>query len=143
MLGGGRVYFKPTSYNDPERGLKGMRRDGKDLTSQWLADHPNGAYVTNRDEFLKLNVATTDSIFGWSEIKTRCTENKKLIEVFIFDYVGLFDAIHMNFFLNSSESNNPTLEEMTRKSIEMMKKEKNGYVLLIEGCLIKKIISFF
>lgn len=77
------------------------------------------------------------------KLKHVVLKTKKLIELFIFDYVGLFDPIHMNFFLNSSESNNPTLEEMTRKSIEMMKKEKNGYVLLIEGCLIKKIISFF
>lgn len=39
----------------------------------------------------------------------------------------------MEYFLESSTANNPTLEEMTRKAIEMLQKEANGYVLLVEG----------
>jgi alkaline phosphatase len=39
----------------------------------------------------------------------------------------------MEYFLESSEANNPTLEEMTRTAIKMLQKETNGYVLLVEG----------
>ena len=39
----------------------------------------------------------------------------------------------MEFFLESETANNPTLKEMTRKAIEMLQKETNGYVLLVEG----------
>ena len=39
----------------------------------------------------------------------------------------------MDYFLESSKANNPTLEEMTRTAIQMLKKEANGYVLLVEG----------
>jgi alkaline phosphatase len=39
----------------------------------------------------------------------------------------------MDYFLESSTAKNPTLEEMTRTAIQMLKKEANGYVLLVEG----------
>jgi alkaline phosphatase len=39
----------------------------------------------------------------------------------------------MEYFLESSAANNPTLEEMTRTAIQMLQKDANGYVLLVEG----------
>jgi alkaline phosphatase len=39
----------------------------------------------------------------------------------------------MEYFLESSGANNPTLEEMTRTAIQMLQKDANGYVLLVEG----------
>lgn len=42
----------------------------------------------------------------------------------------------MDYFLESSTAKNPTLEEMTRTAIQMLKKETNGYVLLVEGLLL-------
>lgn len=39
----------------------------------------------------------------------------------------------MEYFLESSTANNPTLEQMTRTAIQMLQKETNGYVLLVEG----------
>jgi alkaline phosphatase len=50
-----------------------------------------------------------------------------------FCWTGLFSPAHMEYFLESSAANNPTLEEMTRKAIQMLQKETNGYVLLVEG----------
>lgn len=44
----------------------------------------------------------------------------------------------MEYYLQSATADNPTLEEMTRKAIEMLQKDANGYVLLVEGS-----ISFF
>lgn len=64
IMGGGRAYLMPRTSKDPKTGSSGRRLDGKDLTKQWLADHPKGAYVTDRDELLKLDIATTDSVLG-------------------------------------------------------------------------------
>lgn len=47
--------------------------------------------------------------------------------------VGLFAPVHMPYFLNETSVGNPTLEQMTRTSIQMLQKEANGYVLLVEG----------
>lgn len=49
------------------------------------------------------------------------------------DVSGLFSPSHMEYFLESGTANNPTLEEMTRTAIQMLQKEANGYVLLVEG----------
>lgn len=109
ILGGGRAYFTPRTAQDPETGAAGRRRDGKDLIGQWVANHPTGKYITTRDELVNLDVAGTDSLFG------------------------LFSPSHMEYFLESGTANNPTLEEMTRTAIQMLQKEANGYVLLVEG----------
>jgi alkaline phosphatase len=50
-----------------------------------------------------------------------------------WNLIGLFSPAHMDYFLESSTAKNPTLEEMTRTAIQMLKKEANGYVLLVEG----------
>lgn len=51
----------------------------------------------------------------------------------LFWNLGLFSPAHMEYFLESSAANNPTLEEMTRTAIQMLQKDANGYVLLVEG----------
>ncbi|XP_046657865.1 alkaline phosphatase-like isoform X2 [Daphnia pulicaria] len=109
IMGGGRAYFTPEAVLDPETGAAGRRLDGVNLIDEWKTAHPNGAYVTNIDELNNVAVATTDSL------------------------LGLFSPAHMDYFLESSTAKNPTLEEMTRTAIQMLKKEANGYVLLVEG----------
>jgi len=47
--------------------------------------------------------------------------------------IGLFSTGHLDYFIESANSNDPTLEEMTRTAITMLQKEVNGYVLLVEG----------
>lgn len=49
---------------------------------------------------------------------------------------GLFEAMHMKYRLESNAIKQPTLAEMTRKAIEVLSKEKNGYFLFVEGGLI-------
>jgi alkaline phosphatase len=41
----------------------------------------------------------------------------------------------MDYFVESANANDPTLEEMTTVAIKMLQKETNGYVLLVEGSL--------
>jgi len=108
ILGGGRTYFLPRTVNDVESGT-GRRRDGKNLVDQWKTNRPTGTYVTNRDELLNLNTTATESI------------------------LGLFSPSHLEYFLESENASNPTLREMTRTAIEILQKEPNGYILLVEG----------
>lgn len=42
----------------------------------------------------------------------------------------------MDYRLKSNESLQPTLEEMTKKAIEVLQKEPKGFVLFVEGGLI-------
>lgn len=109
ILGGGRGYFIPNTVQDPETGANGRRRDGKNLINTWLTGHPTGSYVWNRNDLLAINTATTGSL------------------------LGLFAPAHMDYFVESANANDPTLEEMTTVAIKMLQKETNGYVLLVEG----------
>lgn len=47
--------------------------------------------------------------------------------------LGIFSNSHMQYHLLSDELNQPTLTEMTAKSLEVLKKNVNGFVLLVEG----------
>ncbi|KAK4012991.1 hypothetical protein OUZ56_025238 [Daphnia magna] len=109
ILGGGRSYFMPNTMPDIETKENGRRRDGKNLIDEWKKAHPTGKYVTSRDELLNLTVSGTDAV------------------------LGLFSPAHMEYFMESSNASNPTLEQMTRTAIQMLQKETNGYVLLVEG----------
>ena len=71
ILGGGRGYFIPNTVQDPETGANGRRRDGKNLINTWLAGHPTGSYVWNRNDLLAVNTATTGNLLGIFKF-TRC-----------------------------------------------------------------------
>lgn len=49
---------------------------------------------------------------------------------------GLFNDDFMKYHLDVDAKIEPTLEELTEKAIDVLKKEKNGYFLFIEGGLI-------
>lgn len=44
----------------------------------------------------------------------------------------------MDYRLKANAAEQPTLEEMTRKAVEVLRKEPNGFVLFVEGGLIDK-----
>ena len=49
---------------------------------------------------------------------------------------GLFEWNHMKYVLDrkpSDEYKEPSLPEMTEKAINMMKRNENGFFLLVEG----------
>src|SRR5262245_20868783 len=63
-LGGGRNRFLPNTMDDPEdKGAKGTRLDGRDLTAEWLKK-PKAAYVWNKAQFDAVVPATTDHVLG-------------------------------------------------------------------------------
>jgi alkaline phosphatase len=112
MLGGGRVHFLPSNITDPEYATtQGKRGDGKDLIAIWKAANPQGAYVWNTDGF---NAADA-------------TKATKLL--------GLFEPSHMQYEADRTASGGkePSLADMTRKSIAMLSKNRKGFVLMVEA----------
>uniref|UniRef100_A0A1B0CTQ5 Alkaline phosphatase n=2 Tax=Lutzomyia longipalpis TaxID=7200 RepID=A0A1B0CTQ5_LUTLO len=112
VLGGGRGHMRDTSIPDEEGGTN-YRGDSRDLISEWLSDgKPNKKYVWNRNDLLNLP-SDTETL------------------------LGLFESGDMQFYLESqergSQNTEPTLEEMTRSAINVLKKNPNGFFLFVEG----------
>ncbi|QYK02332.1 alkaline phosphatase [Shewanella psychrotolerans] len=109
-LGGGRRAFIPNTVTDGEN-KSGSRKDGMDLTQAWMDNFDNAAYVWNKDEFDAIDVATTDHL------------------------LGLFNSSHMEYEADRANDvgGEPSLTEMTAKSIELLKKNDNGYLLIVES----------
>jgi alkaline phosphatase len=111
-LGGGRSMFLPSTTPDPEdAGKFGNRKDGQDLTQQWLANYPQAAYVYDRAGFDAIDPKQTDHL------------------------LGLFERSHMEYEHDrpSDTAGEPSLTEMTAKAIDLLAKNKKGYVLVIEA----------
>lgn len=112
-MGGGRSYFLPDTMSDPENtDKKGKRKDGKDLTKAWLDRYGDkGAYVWNSEQFAAVDTAATDHL------------------------LGLFEPSHMRYEHNrpTDKAGEPSLAEMTEKTIDILSRDPDGYVLLIEG----------
>ncbi|XP_015365231.1 PREDICTED: membrane-bound alkaline phosphatase-like [Diuraphis noxia] len=70
------------------------------------------AYVENKEQLLNVDPSKTDYL------------------------LGLFESMHMKYHLKADASKQPTLEEMTKKAIEILQKEENGFFLFVEGGLI-------
>ncbi|XP_059617755.1 membrane-bound alkaline phosphatase-like [Phlebotomus argentipes] len=112
VLGGGRGHLRDSSIPDEEGGF-GFRSDSRDLISDWLNDgKPNKKYVWNRNDLLNLPTNTENLL-------------------------GLFESGDMQFYLESQEkgtqNTEPTLEEMTRAAINVLKKNNKGFFLFVEG----------
>ena len=110
-LGGGRDNFLPKEMTDPENpGTKGNRNDQRDLTQEWLKQKKS-AYIWNEEQFKKADTKNIDHL------------------------LGLFNQGHMQFELDraSDAGGEPDIADMTQKAIEMLQKNSDGYVLLVEG----------
>jgi alkaline phosphatase len=111
-LGGGRSYFMPDTMTDPEDTTKkGLRKDG-DLTSQWISQYKNSAYVYDKK--------------GWDAIDVKNTDH----------LLGLFESTnHMEYEADrlTDTGGEPSLTEMTEKAIQILQKNPKGYFLMVEG----------
>jgi len=113
-LGGGRERFLPADMADPEdpESKKNKRKDGKDLTKAWLERYGNGgAYVFDQAGFDAIDPANVTHL------------------------LGLFENGHMEFEADRAKDTKgePSLSEMTAKAIDILAKDPEGYVLMIEG----------
>jgi alkaline phosphatase len=112
-MGGGRQHFLPETAADPEdEGKKGRRKDGLDLTQKWVERYGNsGAYVWNKAQFDQLGPANVDHV------------------------LGLFERSHAEheFDRPKDKGGEPSLAEMTAKAIDILKKNPQGFFLMVEG----------
>lgn len=109
IMGGGRAKFFPdTAVNANNE--TGQRKDGKDLISAWKRmKGSRGRYVTNKEELMTLNVTNTDHV------------------------LGLFNRNHISYNLDADHGKEPSLSDMTAAAIRMLKGNKNGFFLFVEG----------
>jgi alkaline phosphatase len=111
-VGGGRERFWPNHTADPEHPeLHGWRRDGRNLTEEWVAARPGGTFVWNRDQLLALDPKTSPRV------------------------LGLFDRSHLHFEHERAgdAGGEPSLSEMTAFAIDALAARGTGYVLKIES----------
>ncbi|EDV42462.1 uncharacterized protein Dana_GF17005 [Drosophila ananassae] len=105
IMGGGRKHFVASSLAS-----WGERNDGLDLIEEFQLESNKNAYVTTLDELNAVNLQQTDRL------------------------LGLFNDDHLKYRMETTEdSQQPTLEQMTRKAIEYMSQSEQGYFLFIEG----------
>lgn len=111
-LGGGRSKFTPETQEDPEYPeQKGERRDGRDLPQEWVKNGKNSKYVWNKKDFDSIDPKTTDRL------------------------LGLFEPSHMRYEAEREKdaAGEPSLTEMTEKSIDILSKNDKGYFLMVEA----------
>ncbi|XP_067948790.1 alkaline phosphatase-like [Watersipora subatra] len=118
ILGGGRQYFLPNYMSDPRNASsKGFRTDGKNLVEQWqTAQRAKGRkarYVTDQAEFDAATPENTDYLFGMFEPDRVQEETER-----------------------RKTNQEPSIAEMTKKAIEILRKNEKGFYLFIEGANI-------
>jgi alkaline phosphatase len=112
VMGGGRQHFFPATAPDLEEpALRGARRDGRDLVAEWKARYPDGSFVWNRA--------------GWEALDARVTPR----------LLALFDPSHMEYETDRARdrSGEPSLAEMTGAALDILSRDEDGFVLVVEG----------
>ena len=110
-LGGGRTEFMPADQRDPEYPLlPGKRLDGRDLIAAW-SKRAGAAYVWNETQLKAIDPAHTTHL------------------------LGLFEPEHMHYETDRAKdpAGEPSLSEMTRTALSILKKNPKGYFLMVEG----------
>ncbi len=111
-MGGGRQHFWPSNMRDPEdKNKKGARKDNRNLTEEWLNQYKQSIFVWNKKQFDQIDINTTEHL------------------------LALFDYSHMAYEVDRKDDSagEPSLTQMTGKAIELLKKNKKGYFLMVEA----------
>ena len=112
LLSGGRSKFMTFDQTDPEYADKhGERLDKRDLIKEWVDKKDDSKYVWNQKDFDKIDPKKT----------------KRLM--------GLFEPSYMRYSFDrkNDKAGEPSLSEMTAKSIDILSRNKKGYFLMVEG----------
>lgn len=87
-----------------------MRSDGRNLVNEWQANHPKGRAVNNMQDLMSIDISNTSHI------------------------LGVFSPGHMPFHaVKTAET--PSLANMTMQAIRLLKKNKNGFLLMVSNRL--------
>lgn len=112
IFGGGRGNFMLEGQADPEdAAAAGARKDGRDLIAQWQQKRNDGVYVWNKEGFDAIDPANNGAA------------------------LGLFNRSHMQYEADREKDagGEPSLAEMAVKAVDLLSKNDDGYVLLVEG----------
>ncbi|KAK2881719.1 hypothetical protein QQF64_008156 [Cirrhinus molitorella] len=115
IIGGGRKYMTPKGFPDPEYptdlSSQGKRLDNRNLIDEWLSmkEGKVARYVWNKTDFDAVDPAKTDYL------------------------MALFEPGDLRFDVDRDTSMDPSLSETTEKAIQILKKNPNGFFLLVEG----------
>jgi alkaline phosphatase len=111
-MGGGRAKFLPKEEIDPEYSdRKGERLDGRNLPKEWVGKYQDASYVYDKKGFEAIDVKKTKHL------------------------LGLFETSHLQyeFDRNKTGDGEPSLSELTAKSIDILSKNRKGFFLMVEG----------
>lgn len=112
VLGGGLNKFLPAAKTDPRYpDARGTRRDGRNLMAEWRKAQPKTAFVSTGSQLAALDLAKTGKL------------------------VGLFNGDHLSYEYDriADKDDEPSLAEMTRAAITVLKRGDKGFVLVVEG----------
>ncbi len=111
-MGGGRSNFLPADEPDPEdEGQRGGRQDGRNLVDEWRAKSDAHVYVWEQAGFDALDPQSNPRV------------------------LGLFERSHMEYEADreADAAGEPSLAEMTRKSVEILSADPDGFILVVEA----------
>ena len=109
IMGGGRGHFIDREIVDSQ-GQYGKRTDGRNLIDQWQRRYQQSTYIWSKQGFDALTA-----------------DNQKVL--------ALFNSSHMAYEADRTEdkAGEPSLAEMTAKSIELLAENQQGYILMVES----------
>lgn len=119
ILGGGWRHFKPnTDINPKNPNESGRREDGRNLIKEWIEEKRSrdlpAKFVATKNEFENIFTDKTDYL------------------------LGIFEHNHLDYDIERDKGpdGQPSLAEMTNKAIKILRKNPQGFFLLVEGKLI-------
>ncbi|XP_056612059.1 alkaline phosphatase-like [Triplophysa dalaica] len=115
IIGGGRKYMTPKGFPDPEYptdvSAQGQRKDQRHLIHEWLnmKQEKVARYVWNKTDFDAVDPEKTDYL------------------------MALFEPGDLRFDVERDSRMDPSIAETAEKAIQILKKNPNGFFLLVEG----------
>lgn len=130
IFGGGRqclVSDVKGTIKDPVDSWACISKDGRNLIHDWERDKEHRgtthAFVENRDQLKNLDVNSNQYILG-------IFANSHM---YMRDDNGTLNVVHPR---GAGPDGQPSLQEMTEVAIKALRRNKNGYLLMVEGGLI-------
>ncbi|MBL4659500.1 MAG: alkaline phosphatase [Alcanivoracaceae bacterium] len=111
-MGGGRKNFLPVNKIDPEyHNTTGVRLDNRDLMQEWQEKYEDSAAIWNKGQFDEIDAKTTKHL------------------------LALFEPSHMQYEHDrpNDKAGEPTLTEMTKKSLQILKNSNKAFFLMVEA----------
>ncbi|CAD7084482.1 unnamed protein product [Hermetia illucens] len=116
ILGGGKSPLGAIEEEPPNELFKGpsenvcSRRDGRNLTDEWLDLSPNRVLALNKNDLLSMDAKETDHL------------------------MGIFSNNHITFKVGRQVDREPSLPVMVDKALDVLiRPESRGFVLVVEG----------